>query len=533
MNNTVKKNYFWHTTPIIFTFWYSLFTILAFNLTFIQNIYKIHLYKAEAFFSTLVLFCALNIVLNIFSFLRIIRPLAIVFCLLNSIALYFMNAYGVVIDKIMFMNVLQTDIYEVHDLLNIKMLQYLFIFGLLPSFLIYKTEIVYPALKQASIVLSAATAIYGIVSTVIILGFYPRAENILRQFRHLKNSLIPANYIGALISVTKNKIAVGNYELQKISEDAHMLSQGQESKPNLIVVVIGESARADNFSLQGYHRPTNQPLEKYADSLLYFSNFSSCGTSTAISLPCLFSKDSRLTFVPESERYTENVLDIIQHAGYKLVWRENNTDCKDNCNRIELEKFCQTKECPDEILLTDFAKKIHSTNKPTLMVLHQRGSHGPLYRLRYPEQFGKYAPVCEEEYLQDCLQQDIINAYDNSIFYTSYMLAKTLEELEKLSKEYNIAFLFVSDHGESLGENNIYLHSAPYDTAPAHQTHIPMMLWFSDGYIKTHNLNKQCLQDLRKQPFSHDNIFHTLLGISRVSSRYYEEKLDMLAPCRQ
>lgn len=524
--------YFWRLSPAVFNLCYAAFTIAVYNLAFIRAAYRVDYSPAAAAVITTAALAAFNLILALCNLPRLIKPLAILFCIANSAALYFMSAYGVVIDKIMILNVLQTDIYEVRDLLNAKMLIYLAFFGLLPAYLIYKTEIVYGSfkteLKQRAVSGCALLVVVGF----LIAAFYPQAETVLRKFRFLKNSLIPANYISAGISVTKSKIKQSRLSLQKISEGAVMLPQADD-KPTLLIVVIGESARAANFSLQGYERPTNAALEPFADKLIYFDNFYSCGTSTAVSLPCIFAKDGRKNFVPESEKYTENVLDIINSAGYKLVWRENNTDCKDNCNRIEQERFCQEKECPDEILLTNFAEKVRNNNRPMLMVLHQRGSHGPLYRLRYPENFALYQPICSKEYLQDCSVEEIVNTYDNTVAYTSNMLAMTLNELQKLSAEYNTAFLFVSDHGESLGENNVYLHSAPYDSAPDFQTHIPMMLWFSDGFAKTNRLDRQCAAALKSQRFSHDNIFHTLLGMSGVASPHYQPQSDILAPCRR
>ena len=528
-----QKKYFWRLSPSVFNLCYVAFTLLAYNLAFMRAAYRADYSPVAAAIITAAVFAAFNLILGICNLQRLIKPLAASFCVANSAALYFMDAYGVVIDKIMLLNVLQTDIYEVRDLLNAKMLIHLIFFGLLPAYLIYKTEIVYAPLKTELRQRAISNCYTLAIAALLVAAFYPQAEIVLRKFRYLKSSLIPANYISAGISVTKSKIKQSRYKLQKISHGATMLPQAHSDKPTLLVVVVGESARAANFSLQGYERPTNAALSPFADKLIYFDNFYSCGTSTAVSLPCIFAKAGRKDFVPESEKYTENVLDVIHHAGYKLLWRENNTDCKDNCNRIEQERFCQVKECPDEILLTDFAKKIRASRKPMLVVLHQRGSHGPLYRLRYPENFAPYQPVCNKEYLQDCSFEEIVNAYDNTLTYTSEMLAMTLSELTKLSAEYNTAFLFVSDHGESLGEDNIYLHSAPYDSAPDFQTHIPMMLWFSDGFAKANRINRQCVAALKSQFFSHDNIFHTLLGMSSVASPHYQENLDILAPCRQ
>lgn len=529
----MKKPYFWSLKSTSFNFIFSSFMLIAYNIPFVNMAYNINHSLLSAALISLCVFCALNIVTSLLFLRQLVKPLSIIFCLVNSMALYFMTAYGVVIDKIMLLNVIQTDVYEVADLLNVRMLVYLFGLGIIPTFLIYKSNIIFAPFKTEALRKLIRMGIYTAIAGGIILATLPTTEKILRQHKHIKNSLIPVNYIGAIISVTKAKLKTREYTLQEISQDAAMLPQKPGSKKNLIVVIIGESARDASFSLSGYERNTNQPLEKYADEIVYFDNFYSCGTSTAVSLPCIFSPSPRKDFEPGSELYTENVLDIINKAGYKLLWRENNTDCKDNCNRIEQERFCHVKECPDEILLTNLAQKVKSTDKPTMVVMHQRGSHGPLYALRYPEEFEIYKPVCRKEFLQDCKIDELVNTYDNTIYYTSYMLAKTIDDLKAMSNEYNTAFFFTSDHGESLGENGTYLHSAPYDSAPDAQNHVPAMFWFSPEYLAANNMDTECVRKISSQPFSHDNVFHTLLGMSKVSSSYYQENLDILQACRK
>ncbi len=507
--------------------------MLAFNIPFTTAACEHNDSLWGGLFVALCIFCALYVILSILFCRRLVKGLAIFFCFANTAAFYFMNAYGVVIDKIMLLNVLQTDVYEVADLLSLKMLGYLICLAVIPSYLILKTNIVFAPFRQELKIKLITSIIAALITSFIIGCAIYHNPKVLRQHKPLKNALIPVNYIGAIISVTKIKMQYIGIELKQISQDAKMLPQKENSKPNLIVVIIGESARDASFSLSGYNRPTNKPLEKYADEFIYFDNFYSCGTATAISMPCIFSPDDRRHFKPESEKYTENVLDIIDKAGYKLLWRENNTDCKDNCNRIEQERFCTVKECPDEILLTNFANKITSTDMPTLVVLHQRGSHGPLYALRYPKEFEIYKPICQTEFLQKCSEQELINVYDNTIYYTSHMLAETIKKLKSLQDKYNIAMLFTSDHGESLGKDGIYLHSAPYNTAPDEQKHIPTLLWFSPDYIRDNNIDIDCIRQMKSDYFSHDNIFHTLLGMSRVSSSYYKSELDMLAKCRR
>ena len=533
MTSTKDKKYFWHISSPLFNLIYAIFTFAAYNFNFVVATFNHNQSVLGTFLVSVCIFAVLNIILSILFWQKTTKILAVLFCFANTAAFYFMNTYGVMIDKIMLLNVLQTDVYEVADLLSFRMLSYLIIFAIIPSYLIIKTDITFTASKTDIRNKTVACGLSLLIASAVISGGLCFNRNILKEYKPLKNALIPANYIGAIISVTKIKMQYIGIELKKISENAIMLPQKEGAKPNLIVVIIGESARDANFSLSGYERPTNQPLEKYADELIYFDNFYSCGTATAVSLPCIFSPDPRRKFEPESEKYTENVLDIIDYAGYKLLWRENNTDCKDNCNRIEQERFCNVKECPDEILLTNFAKKITSTDLPTLVVLHQRGSHGPLYGLRYPKEFETYKPICKEEILQKCSNQELVNVYDNTVLYTSHMLAQTIEELKALENKYNIAMLFTSDHGESLGENGIYLHSAPYDTAPDEQKHIPTMLWFSKDYIADNNLDFNCVRKIKSNYFSHDNVFHTLLGMTKVHSPLYDKNLDMLASCRK
>ncbi len=512
---------------------YCLFTILVFNIPFMQMMHKEHNSVIFTIFATIVVFVALYVVINLLFVKKVTKPLSILLLFFSTSSLYFMINYKIVVDKIMLLNVLQTDIYESTALLTWKSVFFLFAFFIVPAFLIIKTQIIYgdfkAELKNRVIYITTSLLACGL----ILLINLDLSHSSLRRFKYYKNSIVPINYIGAVISVCKIKMKYRGYEVKKISEDAHMLPQKEGAKPNLIAVVIGESARRANFSLYGYNKPTNEPLEGIKDELLLFDNVTACGTSTAIALPCIFSPFDRKSFKIDSSKYNENVLDILSAAGYKVIWRENNTDCKDNCNRIEIEMFCQAKECYDDVLLTNFAQKVKSTNKPTVVVFHQRGSHGPLYKERYPDGFEKFSPVCDTAVLGNCNLEHLENGYDNSLVYTSQVLKNTIDELKNLSNEYNTAFLFTSDHGQSLGEDGIYLHSAYYDTAPKGQIEIPMFFWFSDGYIKDNNLDVECLKSKKQDAFSHDNVFHTLIGMGSVASSYYNPDLDMLASCRK
>ncbi len=460
---------------------------------------------------------------------RLRKPLAIFLVICNAIAFYFMFLYNAALDKIMFLNVLRTDAAEVKDLLNLKFIVIFAFLGILPSYLISKTQIIAtPLPKQLKGLLVAI-----LLSAFIMLGNFQTTQQFLDFNRNLRYYLAPSGYIGSIISVIKIK-AKPRPDLIKIGEDAHKEKYWQNNKKNLFVFVVGETARAANFSLRGYHRPTNEPLNPYLKDIIYYSDTTSCGTSTAVTVPCIFSKDNRTQFKTGSEVYTENLLDVMEKSGYKVLWRENNTGCQNVCDRVEIEDPCKTgKFCLDEVMLQNFDERMQDFGKDALIVLHQRGSHGPAYSEHYPKSAELYTPICEQKDFPYCSQESLVNVYDNSIYYTSMFLAQTIDELKKLSDKYNTVMIYISDHGESLGENGMFLHSAPYDTAPKEQKDIPFLVWMSDSFAKDFKINKSCLRTNADKAHSQDNIFHSILGLSGIKTSIYNSDLDIFAPCRK
>lgn len=516
------------TKSYIFNLVYSLFTLLAYNSIFLKKVYEI---TASGLFTCGAAICAfllLNAACLLLFHPKTVKPLSISLLMLNTLTFYFMYTYNTEVDKIMLLNVLKTDVYEVHDLLSLKLTAFIIVLGLIPSFLIYKTQIIFSSYKIRGISLLLSVLIIA----GIILGGYSAAKPFLKNHKSIKYSLIPVNYIGAIISVAKVKLK-RKPPLIKISDDAVLKPYWNNGKKNLIVFVMGETARAANFSLNGYHRPTNRPLEKHGKELIYFHDFTACGTSTAVSLPCVFSNSNRKSFKTGSEEYTENVLDILNHAGYKVLWRENNTGCYNVCDRIEVEVPCREKHCLDEVMLQSFEEKVQKHNKNTFVVLHQRGSHGPAYHEHYPESSELYTPVCTTQSLGECSQESLINVYDNSIHYTSAFLSMIIEKLQNLSKEYNTVLIYASDHGESLGEDGRFLHAAPYDTAPAYQKDIPFFVWMPNDTAQALNIDTNCLKNKIRNPYSHDNIYHSVLGLSGIETSTYDAEADIFSSCQK
>jgi lipid A ethanolaminephosphotransferase len=308
-------------------------------------------------------------------------------------------------------------------------------------------------------------------------------------------------------------------------------------RPLLIVLVVGETARAANFSLGGYARETN-PLLAQRD-VFYFTDVTSCGTATATALPCMFSELPRAEFRLAAARRRDSVLDIVQRAGMTVRWIDNQSGCKGVCDRVPNEQAqayhpaaCADGECLDETLLHALDAQLAGIAADSLLVLHAMGSLGPAYHRRVPQDWARFQPACETARIETCSDEQIVNAYDNSILYTDYVLAGLIDRLAAASGQVDAALLYVSDHGESLGERGIYLHGQPYRLAPAVQKQVPMLLWLSNNSANRLGLDPACLSQLLSGSWSHDHLSHTLLGLGRIETAAYRANLDLLRRCR-
>lgn len=237
--------------------------------------------------------------------------------------------------------------------------------------------------------------------------------------------------------------------------------------------MIGETARAANHGLNGYERDTTPRMR--AAGGYYFPDTESCGTATAISVPCIFSGLGRNEFTLLRGRQNETLIDVVARSKARVIWLDNDAGCKDVCGRAELTdmsgsndpRWCpEPAECHDEILLDGLEQRLRAQQRDTLAVLHLKGSHGPAYFKRYPKAFERFSPVCATSDLSACDQQALRNAYDNTILYTDHAIGETIRTPQALSDRYATALLYVSDHGESLGESGLYLHGMPYALAP-------------------------------------------------------------------
>jgi lipid A ethanolaminephosphotransferase len=480
----------------------------------------------------------LYVLLSAMAWGRFIKPVLAIVLLVAAAASYFMNSYGIVIDYSMLTNVIQTDISETTDLLNWELLRWMLGFGVLPVLLITRVRLI-----QRSRTRALAHRLMGLAAAltclaIIVFTLYQSYASLVRNHRELRLMLVPSNVVSAIHGYMRRQLAQPT-ELKIIGADAR---QGETTasvkKSRLTLLIVGETARSANFSLNGYTRDTNPELTRRG--VLSFTNVSSCGTATAISLPCMFLDAGKQGYKDGMALRREGLLDVLQRAGVSVLWRDNNSGCKGICDRVKNEKLnnqktsglCRAGECYDEVLLQDLQAYLDQQQGDSVVVLHMKGSHGPSYYKRYPREFERFGPVCDNNQLERCTRESIVSAYDNSIVYTDYVLGQTIDLLKRNAERFDTAMLYVSDHGESLGENGIYLHGLPYAMAPKEQTSIPMVLWISKNMQSRQKLDVQCLREQRGASLSHDNLFHSILGLMNIQTSAYRPELDLFSACQ-
>ncbi|HOY21792.1 MAG TPA: phosphoethanolamine--lipid A transferase [Cellvibrio sp.] len=477
------------------------------------------------------------IVVSVFTLPYIAKPIISIVFITAACVAYFMDAYGIVIHRLMIQNLVETDLVEVKGLLNIRLLLYVLSLGFFPSVLMFYVTIKFDKFKPELWKKIKHIALAFTVGIVLIMTMSQDYASFFRNHKAVRQMVNPINFIYAGISylTTSNRVI----DVKPIENDASITPAGKAHiKPTLFILVVGETARADHFGINGYDRDTTPLLAK--QDIINFSNVTSCGTETAVSVPCMFSVLGRKNYSNNKAKAQEGLLDVVSHAGISVLWRDNNSSCKGACDRVSFEdvrhlqvpELCNERECFDEILLHQLNEKVSAMKGSKLIVLHQKGSHGPDYFNRYPPSSEYFSPACKDNQLQNCAKEDLVNAFDNTIRYTDYFLNSTIKWLSGQNAEYNTSLLYLSDHGESLGEKNLYLHGMPYAIAPKEQTHVPFFLWLSQDFETANAIDRSCLKKISNDPYSHDNLFHTVLGILNVSTNVYKADLDIIKPCR-
>lgn len=353
----------------------------------------------------------------------------------------------------------------------------------------------------------------------------------------------PFNHITALWSYANHRIAQTQAAatLNDISQYPSTLDT--QLADNLIVVVIlGESARADHFAINGYARATNPRLSQRTDVINY-RNVYSCAASTTVAIPCLLTRlrgetlpDAYTSSTVKTYLYqpiaTENsFISLFKKHGFNTAWLSlNQVWGRKNEPISMMVADAQTRtflsdisvsyaSARDEQLLPLLKTHLAKHQQNSLIVLHTRGSHWA-YRARYPKSFEHFKPICKKSLPSKCEPQQLINTYDNTILYTDNFIAQVITLLEN----HNALLVYTSDHGESLGEAGVYTHSV---MSRKEQRWVPMIWWASAQYQNDNADYYRALQHHTKQTISHDYLFHSVLHCAGIQSPVIDHSLSL------
>ncbi|HHQ4500705.1 TPA: MCR-3-related phosphoethanolamine--lipid A transferase [Aeromonas hydrophila] len=485
------------------------------------------------------LIAALNFVFMPFSIRFLMKPFFAFLFVTGSIASYTMMKYRVLFDGDMIQNIFETNQSEAFAYVNAPIIVWVLLTGLLPAALIFFVKIEYASTWYKGIAQRLLSMFFSLVIVGIIAAlYYQDYASIGRNNQTLNREIVPANFMYSTSKYLYRRYMAEPIPFVTLGDDATRVTK--KDKPTLMFLVVGETARGKNFSMNGYEKDTN-PFTSKSGGVISFNDLRSCGTATAVSVPCMFSNMGRKEFDDNRARNSEGLLDVLQKTGISIFWKENDGGCKGVCDRvpnIEIEpkdhpKFCDKNTCYDEVVLQDLDSEIAQMKGDKLVGFHLIGSHGPTYYKRYPDAHRQFTPDCSRSDIENCTDEELTNTYDNTIRYTDFVIAEMIAKLKTYEDKYNTALLYVSDHGESLGALGLYLHGTPYKFAPDDQTRVPMQVWMSPGFTKEKGVDMACLQQKAADTrYSHDNIFSSVLGIWDVKTSVYEKGLDIFSQCR-
>lgn len=533
---TIKKKLVLSSNQVLLLV--SCYFTLVFNYPFLSRLFNGSLSSSDSnllFLLSLPVFlmALISLLFSLFIPTKIMKPMLSLLVMLSSLIWFAQVNYGIVFDYSMVQNVFETDSAEAFTYLNMAAVIEVFAVSLIPLVFIYLVK-VEPRCFWRSVKSRVGLIL---ISFVVLLGVvYPQYSDfsaVGRNNHDAINYLIPFKLLDSSYKYIRDTYIYPAEPYKLLDNSPQLLTNEKQ----LTILVVGETARAQNFSLNGYKKPTNDFTSKL--NVTSFKAVTSCGTATAISVPCMFSRLNHDNYDKRIAANQQNVLDVVKAAGLSVTWLDNNSSCKGVCERITSIKvdptqnsdLCDGEYCYDEIMidyLDSIISQMHSDNK--LIVLHMIGSHGPTYYKRYPANHAVFLPHCNRSDIQNCTKEELLNTYDNTIRYTDYVLSLLINRLNSISNQSdtNTQLLYVSDHGESLGENGVYLHGFPYALAPEDQTHIPMIYWNSQGLEQP---EQTCIKALENKRLSHDELFDSLLGLVKVKSKIYQQNHDVFSSC--
>lgn len=468
-----------------------------------------------------------------------VRPLLALWVVVGVQAAYYMDRYAIYLDRAMVRNILATHYDEASELFSLHMVGHVFLWGVLPAAALWWPRLRQRTWQRALGVRLAWMVGAWVLAGVAILPVFADFASLMRNQKEVRHLITPGNAVAALAGNAWGRRPGPPAARTVVAGDATLApAWTQRTRPTLFVLVVGETARAQNFSLNGYERETNPQLA--SRDVVNFPHVTACGTSTEVSLPCMFSPFGRRDYDEDRIRAHQSLLHVLARAGFQVQWRDNQSGCKGVCDglpmvplsKAQVEGLCPEGQCLDEVLLHGLDSLLADAHGNLFVVMHQLGSHGPAYYRRYPATLRRFTPACEKDDLRLCTAAEIRNAYDNSLLYTDHVLGRVIDFLRVRQDRYDTAMLYVSDHGESLGEAGLYLHGVPYRLAPDVQLKVPMVAWLSPAFRQSFGVDATCLRREAQRPVSHDHLFHSVLGLLDVATATYDRRHDVFAPCR-
>lgn len=520
----------------------GLFFTAACNLAFFRAVAASGVLQAPGGWLTAaclgVLVAALHVVLLLVLLNRwTAKPALTLLLPVTAVAVHFMAKYSVFLDADMVGSIVHTDSKEAGELVSWGLLPSLLGLGVLPALLVWRVRIRRRPLVRALLVRLAWLGLAAGIACGAVLASFQSLSSLMRNHREIRHLVTPGNYLVSLVRVIQRDSAVRNRPRAALGVGASVAARPAGAKPRLVVLVVGETVRAQNWGLNGYARQTTPRLARLAP--VNFPDMHSCGTATEVSVPCMFSPLGRAGYDKDRVRHSESLLHVLERAGIATLWRDNQTGCKGVCEGLAFESFehatypewCNDEGCLDGVLLRDLAEAVDRHPGDAVVVLHPLGNHGPSYFKRYPPRMRRFVPACESPDLGRCSREEIVNAYDNAVLATDEFLDQVIAFLSAQASR-DTALIYLSDHGESLGEGGLYLHGVPYAIAPETQTRVPMIMWFSPGMARSRGIDVECMKSMAAATrASHDNLFHTVLGLLQVRAPEYAPALDLVGRC--
>lgn len=467
-----------------------------------------------------------------------VRPVLALLFVATAFATFYMDRYSAFINTEMLQNVLHTDWPEARELLTPALGLHLLLYAGLPLLVLSRIQIKPRTMSRALGVRLLAVAGALALTAIVVFPQFRAVSSLVRNHREARDLITPTNYLSSGFRLARKALSTPAGPREVIGADASRASGAATGqRPKLLVLAIGETVRSANFGLSGYARDTTPELQ--ALDLVIYPRVQACGTSTEVSVPCMFAPVGRRDYDEDRIHREQSLLHVLDRVGFKVLWLDNQSGCKGVCEGLPNERIagdadpalCDGERCLDGVLLPRLAAAAAEPGD-LVVVLHLLGNHGPAYFRRYPDEFRRFTPTCDSSELSKCSDAEIVNAYDNAVLYTDHVLAAMVAYLQGLPDR-DTALIYVSDHGESLGENGIYLHGLPYAIAPAVQREVPMLMWLSDGLLESTGVDESCLKAGAGGEVAHDHLFHSVLGLLDVTTSVREPSLDLFAGCRR